>query len=98
MGANIRLRSLGDYIHHGGNVLVECRACAHRGVLDARKLQRWYYCHRWSEQIEVLGQHLYCRECRGRAGRIRPTLDKPDRPNWMSLESDWARLVKRLRG
>lgn len=96
MGANIRLGQLSDYERHGANVLVECW-CGHKGVLDAQKLRRWYFCHRWNDAVEVLGAHLRCSVCLSRPARIRATADKPDRPDWMRYEHQWARLVKRLR-
>ncbi len=97
MGANLRLPTLSDYCHHRANLLVECRACPHRGVLDAAKLARWFHCHHWNMAIEVVGCHLYCRVCRGRPGSIRPTEAPPDRPDWMRYEYEWGRLIRRLR-
>lgn len=97
MGANIRLDTLGDYERHRANILVQCRACPNRSVLDTTKVRRWFYCHRWNEALEVVGLHLRCRVCRGKPGRIRATLDRPTHPEWMALESDWGRLVKQLR-
>ena len=96
MGANTRLDRLSDYERHRANVLVVC-GCGHRGVLDAGKLRRWFFCHRWNDAIEVLGAHLRCSVCLGRPAMIRATNDRPDRPGWMALEGDWKRLVKRLR-
>lgn len=96
MGANTRFDRLSDFVRHRANVLVVCR-CGHRGVLDAGRLRRWYFCHRWPDAVEVLGMHLRCSVCLGRPMRLRPTPAKPDRPEWMATERDWERLVKRLR-
>lgn len=97
MGTNIQLRTLGDYVRHRANLLVECGACPHRGVLDAARLARWYHCHCWNPSIEVVGAHLYCRVCRGRPGFVRPIQAPADRPDWMRHEYEWGRLVRRLR-
>ena len=96
MGANTRLDRLSDYQRHSANVLVVC-GCGHRGMLDTGKLRRWFFCHRWNDAIEVLGAHLRCSMCLGRPVRIRATPERPDRPEWMALDGDWKRLVRRLR-
>ena len=96
MGANTRFDRLSDFERHKANVRVEC-ICGHRGILDAAKLQRWFFCHRWNDAVEVVGGHLRCSVCLGRLARIRPTVERPDRPGWMMLEHDWKRLIQRLR-
>ena len=96
MGANTRHDRLSDYERHRANVLVVC-GCGHRGVLDAGKLRRWFFCHCWNDAIEVLGAHLRCSVCLGRPARIGITKERPDRPEWMALDGDWKRLVQRLR-
>jgi len=78
-------------------MLVECRACPNKAVLDARKVQRWFWCHRWSEAIEIAGGHMRCHVCRGRPAYIRPTPAAPTYPEWMQYEHQWGALVKRLR-
>lgn len=97
MGANVRFRCLSDFGAHRANLRAEC-LCGHKGVLDAIKLRRWFYCHRWNDALEVVGTHLRCSVCLGRPIRLRPTPEKPDRPEWMALEHDWKDLVRRLRG
>lgn len=95
---NVRFRTLSDFTHHGANLLVECRACPHKSVVDANKAVRWFHCHCWNPALEVAVSHFRCVVCRGKADTIKPTPAKPDRPDWMAYESDWGKLVKRLRG
>lgn len=96
MSANVRLRRLWDLGARNANLRVEC-TCGHKGVLDAVKLRRWFYCHLWNDALEAVGMHLYCSICLGRPIRLRPTLELPDRPQWMALEHEWRDLVRRLR-
>lgn len=96
MGANTRFDRLGDFERHKANLRAEC-GCGHKGVLDAAKLRRWFFCHRWNDALEVVASHLRCSVYLGRPARLRPTPNRPDRPEWMALEHDWKRLVKRLR-
>lgn len=96
MSANIRLRQLSDLVKHKANLQAEC-ACGHTGVLDAVKLRRWFFCHRWNDDLEVVGLHLYCSICRGRPARLRATPAKADDPTWMAREHQWRELVRRLR-
>ena len=97
VGANVKLDKLSDYVRHSANLLVECGTCPNSGVLDAVKLDRYFFCFQWNPALETVGAHLRCKRCRGRPGRIRPTTEPPDRPNWMQYEYEWGRLVKRLR-
>jgi hypothetical protein len=92
-----RLRTISDYRRHKANIFVECGTCPNKSVVDAEKAQRWFHCHQFSDLLEHTRSHFRCHVCRGRAGRIRPTLDKPTHPEWMQFESQWAALVKRLR-
>lgn len=87
MGANPRFDRLSDFAARRANLRAEC-LCGHKGVLDAIKLRRWFFCHRWNDALEVVGMHLYCSICRGRPIRLRPTPAKPDRPEWMQWEHD----------
>lgn len=96
MGANVRLRQLSDLVRHQANLRAEC-LCGHTGVLDAAKLRRWFFCHRWNDALEAVGAHLYCSVCRGRPVTLHPTPAAPDRPEWMGREHDWRDLVRRLR-
>jgi hypothetical protein len=100
MGANIRLLTLGDFMRHDANLKVWCRACDHSGVLSTERVQRWYHCHRWNDHMDIIGAHLRCSVCRGRPGAIRPVPATMPLtfPEWMALESEWGKLVKRLRG
>ena len=97
MSANVTLRTLGDYVKRKANLFIICD-CGHSAVVDAEKLNRWYLCHNWNTNMEVVGGHLRCTRCKGRPDRFAPTPRRPDRPNWMSSEDDWKRLVRRLRG
>lgn len=96
MSANISLKNLGDYVRRKANLFIIC-GCGHSAVLDAEKLNRWFLCHNWNTAADAVGARLRCLRCKGRPDRFAATPRKPDRPNWMSSEDDWKRLVRRLR-
>lgn len=100
MGANIRLLKLDDFIHEKANLQIDCRACDHRGIVSTQRAQRWFRCHGWNDHIDVMARYFRCSVCHGRPSRIRAVhcLQPLTFPDWMALESDWAKLVKRLRG
>jgi len=97
MGANVRFRTLSDYIRQKANVRAKCR-CGHVGIVDAVKFKRWVDAHRYNEWLEVCGGCLKCSQCKHRAIGIKPTPEAPTNPAWMESEDQWVRLVKRLRG
>lgn len=94
--ANVRFRCLSGFASHRANLQAEC-LCGHKGVLDAVKLRRWFFCHRWND---ALG-----------GGRLPPLLlnlpwpvdpaaayaGKPGPARVMALEHDWKELMRRLR-
>ncbi|MDF7775805.1 hypothetical protein P1X14_11155 [Sphingomonas sp. AOB5] len=47
MSWRISFKSIGDFVSHGANMQVEC-ACGRKGVLDAKKVARWYSAHFWN--------------------------------------------------
>lgn len=97
MGANVKIITLGDVVHHRGNLRAECR-CGCRSVLDAKKLDRYYSIHRWSTVIEVVGLHLRCSSCGSRGAHLRMTMEEPRGPKWgPQSEQAWRFLVARLR-
>jgi hypothetical protein len=97
VGANPSFRTLGDFVRQNANLLIECRACDNKSVLDAAKVARWFHCHGWGDVIEAGGSRFRCRVCRGRPAYIRATMEKPTRADWMQHEYQWGHLVKRLR-
>ena len=97
MGANIKLTTIGDVVHHKGNLRVECR-CGRRSVIDAAKLDRYYTVQRWSTVLEVVGMHLRCSSCGARGAHLRITLEPPRGPRWgPQTEEAWRFLIARLR-
>lgn len=92
MSANVRLRQLSNLVRQKASLQAEC-ACGHRGVLDAVRLRRWFFYHRWNKALEVVGLHLYCSTCRGRPVQLRPMPAKPDRPDWMQREQEWRARI-----
>jgi hypothetical protein len=97
VGANITWRTISDYGRRDANMEVRCR-CGNKGVLDARKVDRWFMLHGWNTALEVVPQHLRCRFCRKRPIKISPTPAIPDRPEWMRDERKWKELARRQRG
>ncbi len=76
---------------------VICR-CGHRGVLEGRKLARYYLVHMWDGRLHMVGDHLRCTRCRARSPSIRLTADAPTSDFGPRDERGWKLLVRRLRG
>ncbi|GFE76491.1 hypothetical protein NTCA1_41400 [Novosphingobium sp. TCA1] len=98
MGANISLKDLTEFARRDANLLVICSNCDHKGVLDAAKVCRYYLCRGWNTTTSIAHLHLRCQVCGRRPTQIRPTPDKPDRPQWMAYQTDWTQLTRKLRG
>ena len=98
MAANISFKDLRDFAKRDANLLVICSNCDHKGVLDAEKVRRYYLCRGWNTTTSIAHHHLRCHVCRRRPTEIKPTPNKPDRPQWMNSQQDWTRLTRRLRG
>lgn len=96
MAWQVTFKTIGDFVRHGANIQFEC-ACDHKGVVDAKKLDRWFSAHGWNGAREVIGGHMKCMRCGNRPGYHRATPAPPDRPDWMEHEWQWEALVKRLR-
>jgi len=99
MSANHRYETLSDITRRGFNALVQC-GCGHSSIVDARRLERWYRCHRWSTSLHMLRDHLYCLRCGGRptSAKVRPCAQDPTAPNrFPNTEEQWERLIRGLR-
>jgi hypothetical protein len=96
MGANIRLETPYLDRHHGN---LECICfCRHRGIVDGRKLARWFFLHMWDSRLMAVRDHLRCSKCGKRPEFVRATGRKPNAPDrFPKDEAAWKRLVKRLR-
>ena len=82
----------------GSNLLASCR-CGHHGVLDGKRLARYYFVRRWNGRKHMIGDHLRCSSCGSRPVQVSPTFARPSGPGWgPGTEADWKRLVARLRG
>lgn len=98
MSANTRFETLFDVDRHGANVLARCR-CGHAGIVEGRKLMRYWMVMQWDYRLVVIGDHLYCSRCRRRPAQLRITRQPPTGPTWgPRTDADWRRLVERLRG
>ena len=83
---------------HGGNVVARC-ACGHRGVIDQKKLLRYFMVHRWDQRVHLIARRLKCSRCGKRPQRVGVSSRDPLGPAWgPQTEEDWKRLIKRLRG
>lgn len=96
MSSNFRAETLLELTARG-NVAVICR-CGHRGVLEGRKLARYYLVHMWDGRLHMVGDHLRCTRCRAQSPSIRLTADAPTSDFGPRDERGWKLLVRRLRG
>ncbi|KTT72606.1 hypothetical protein [Sphingomonas endophytica] len=96
MSANFRLETLMD-LSGRGNAAVVCR-CGHAGVIDGKKLWRYFLAHAWDTRLHMAGDHLRCTRCRARQPRIRLTSQKPTTDFGPRDDREWKELVRRLRG
>lgn len=98
MGANRKIETLTDLTRYDSNVRAVCR-CGRKGVIDGRKLSRYFFVRRWDTRVHMVGGHLRCSNCGARPVQIGFCHDKPTGPEWGPRdERDWKRLVARLRG
>jgi hypothetical protein len=99
MAANVKIQTLSDITRQNWNLAIHCE-CGHRSIVDASRMARWYFCHRWDTHVARLHLHLYCLACRKCPAtvRFRPSAQQPTAPNrFPNTEEQWARLVKGLR-
>ncbi len=96
MSSNFRAETLLELTARG-NVAVTC-CCGHRGVLEGRKLARYYLVHMWDGRLHMVGDRLRCTRCRARSPSIRLTADEPTSDFGPRDERGWKQLVRRLRG
>lgn len=98
MSANIKIEDLGDCLRHGVHLAAICR-CGHIGVLDRRKLWRYYLARGWSTRKHRVHEHIYCSKCRRRPAQLRVTHMMPQGPAWgPQTDAEWKQLVKAMRG
>lgn len=87
-----------DMGRHGANVSARC-ACGHRGIIDQKKLQRYFMVQRWDERVHLIARRLKCSRCGRHPVRVSAAHHEPMGPPWgPATEDDWKRLIKRLRG
>jgi len=98
---NKRFDRLSDFVRHEANVHALCRRCDHSSVIHAISLQRWFLCHNWNGELEMIPRRLRCSECGARSPRVIPTPGRPTGPSLAFFppnEDAWKQLVRRLRG
>lgn len=96
MGANFRPETLLELTRRG-NLAAIC-ACGHRGVLDGRRLSRYFMTQGWNGRLHMVGDHLRCSCCGRRRPNIGLTFDLPRGPRWGPRdEGEWQQLMQRAR-
>lgn len=96
MSANHRFETLAEIAGSGSNIHARC-ACGHAGVIDGRRLARYFFVRRWNGRKHMIGDHLRCSICGQRPARVAPTFAAVHGPGWgPATEGDWKRLVARL--
>ncbi|PKB13296.1 hypothetical protein B0I00_3333 [Novosphingobium kunmingense] len=68
-----RLDLISDYARHGFNLRVDCRACRHTAVLNARELTDTCSKRGWSRVMAAVEARLKCRKCGSRDVRCGPS-------------------------
>lgn len=104
MGANIRLRTLWDLLHHGYQLRVTCLGCGRSGVYATVSVLDWFTltARRRSRNpaLEVAGSYFRCEGCGHRGARLAPVAPYrvPDLPRLEPSRYELKERARRERG
>ncbi len=73
-----RCRSLNDASNQGYSILIQCKACGNRRIIDSVPLWRLSRVRMWADDFISIGNHVRCGRCRAKYPEVKASSEPPD--------------------